>query len=228
MSGDSWLKGNIVTPSVSSEQDVCFVFSLSSAGVLSRITSIQIFRCRLLSTFVATRLSEEGTRACSNHHPLEPKVGNIPPDILGDSESTSTTVLLLHKEMHDTQNTSKNIFVIRIIYSHLYDCCFITWHTVNNCPNTNKNKNKKINWVIQFCTETAKHTNNKKMKYSIMSADLGWVCFVWGWCDAYSQETSQSLCHCRMEHFCHANVIRWLDKYHFSSAKRCLSFPPPS
>lgn len=172
MSGDSWLKGNIVTPSVSSEQDICFVFSLSSAGILSRITSIQIFSCRLLSTFVATRLSGLQWMVIAAGLSTLFKVGNIPPDILGDSKSKSTTVLL-HKEMHDTHNTSKNIFVIKIIYSHLYDCCFITWHTVNNCPNTNKKQKKKekkkINWLIQFCTETAKDTNNKKMKYSIMS-----------------------------------------------------------
>lgn len=101
MSGDSWLKGNIVTPSVSSEQDVCFVFSLSSAGVLSRITSIQIFSCRLLSTFVATRLSGLQWMVIAAGSSTLFKVGNIPPDILGDSESKSTTVLL-HEEMHDT------------------------------------------------------------------------------------------------------------------------------
>lgn len=74
MPGDSWLKGNIFTSSISSVLDVCFVFSLSSSGILSRITSTQTFSCRLLSTFVATGLSHwapvDGD-CCRREYPLQ-------------------------------------------------------------------------------------------------------------------------------------------------------------
>lgn len=89
-SGDSWLKGNIFTPSVSSEPRVCLVFSPSSAGNVSRRhvhpdlwpwAALDLRRDQPLLG-LQWMVMAAGVRSLF-------KVGNIPPHLLGDSKSKS-------------------------------------------------------------------------------------------------------------------------------------------